>query len=299
MRAACTSLLSSAGLQEPPIPLKPLLEKLGIKVQRVRSKKPRGVKPPQALLAAKGSGLVAFLYEDDLKSQWRRGRFTLAHEIGHALLIHTLRHPALIASLEASPESHRQVEKLCNLAASEILMPTRAVRKALREHDFSPKGLISLYDRFLVSREVLVRRLAAVVPHTSAVRWKVFSRSTDETRQMRVIGSYPGYNRVSTRPWLPSGCTTKHLDPPIVDWAILRGEAILESDLRISLGARQQECVAIATFFPLMRSGEQQPSFEGLSVPDEQVRSQEIILFAADKLMAGDACAWELKNKNG
>lgn len=294
MRAACAALLSSVGLEEPPIPLKPLLQTLEISVQRVPRRDLLQKKQPEALLAVKKGGLVVYLYNDP-KQHWRRARFSLAHEIGHALLFHALGDPVLIASLEATSEDHKQVERLCDLAASEILMPARAVRRVLRECDFTPDGLALLYDRFLVSREVLMRRVATIMPHTSVVRWKVFSRSKSEPREMRVVGSFPGYSRVRTRPWLPIGCTTRHLDPPIVNWAAARSEAVLESDLRIVLGRHSHECVGMATFFPSRRSEIQQPSFEGFKIPDECERTREIFLFAADKIMAGEAYAWEFK----
>lgn len=292
MRAACAALLTSVGIEEAPVPLKPLLERLEIRVERMRRKSYD--KHPDALLSVTQAGLVAYIYHD-LRRHWRRARFSLAHEIGHALLFHALGNPALIASLEATPEAYKQVERLCDIAASEILMPARSVRKALRKFDFTPGGLASLYDRFLVSREVLVRRLAAIMPHTSVVRWRVFSRSEREPREMRVVASIPGYSKVRTRPWLPSGCTTRHLDPPIVDWAALRREPILENDLRIELSGRRQDCVGLATFFPLSRSVEEQPAFEGFRIADESVRAPEILLFAADKKMAGETYAWEFK----
>jgi Zn-dependent peptidase ImmA (M78 family) len=297
MRIACASLLTSCDLGEPPIPLNPLLHKLGIRLQRMKGKRIKKEKQPDARLAARKDGLVAYLYEDDRNRNWRRARFSLAHEIGHALLIHTLGNPSLIVSLDETPDHYRQVEKLCDFAASELLMPPSSVRRALRKHDFSPGGLAGLYDSFLVSKEALARRLATIIPHASVVKWRVYSRAAEEPETMRVVGSYPGYNRGGSRPWLPSGCTTKHLDPPIVDWAASRNEVIAENDLRIILRGQSQECVGLATFFPVSRPSALQPSFEGFKIPDEQVKTSEIFLFAADKLMTGETTAWVFKQR--
>ena len=295
MRAACASLLEACGPMVPPIPLRPLLDKLDIRVRRVR-REIRHPGQPDALLTAEKEGLTVSLYEGisargGTSGNWRRTRFSLAHEIGHALLLRTIREPSLIASLDASPAAHRQLEGLCDIAAAEILLPARAVRNALRESDLSPTGLAKLYDIFLVSKEALTWRLAAVMPYSSVVKWRVYSRSDEESAEMRVVRSFPGYKRDGARPWLPTGCSTRHLDPPIVKWAASQREPVVADNLRLFLRGRAQECVGLATFFPADREPTKQPLFEGFNVPDETEDREEILLFVADKVMAGDATA--------
>src|SRR5947208_15095428 len=80
MREACFSLLTSCGLGDPPVPLKPLLQKLGIELRRISARRMKGGSRLDARLAAKRGGLVAYVYEDERDRNWRRARFSLAHE---------------------------------------------------------------------------------------------------------------------------------------------------------------------------------------------------------------------------
>jgi len=296
MRVACAALLETCGTEKPPVPLKPLFEKLGVRIKKVRREAKHANQAGAVLLAAR-EGLTVCLYESGAKSNWRRQRFTLAHEIGHVILLRALNDSALIESLDSSPAAHRQLESLCDIAASEILLPARAVRNALRKFDLTPSGLAMLYDLFLVSKEALVRRLGAIMPHSAVVKWQIYSRSDNEKAEMRVVRSFPGYSREGSRPWLPVGCSTRHLDPPIVQWAASQREPVLEDNLKIFLRGRSQECVGLATFFPSNREPSRQPRFEGFEVPDEADSRAEILLFVADKVMAGGAIASDFRRE--
>lgn len=295
MRGLCAMFLASCKINTAPIPLKPLLKRLNISFSYTEEQ-PLSAKGAAFLLTDK-TGFKIAINESSLKTNWRRIRFSIAHELGHAILFQVLKEPKLIASLDENPQAHEQLERVCNVAASEILMPTTLVRAALKTHDLSPNGLLTLYDKFLVSKDVLLRKIAEVIPACSVVIWKKYARNPHESNVMRVYSSYP-YNLPSLRPWLPRGCTTKHIAPPIVDQVIDTNSHLYENDLIITLGNRKQHCNALATFFPLTtRKAELQPCFDGFTIPDEPLGTKSlpdsIIVFAIDKTMSNSNFIWK------
>jgi hypothetical protein len=100
-----------------PVPLDALVANLGVRVERSR------LSASHATLIDAGDGPIVVLPEREAGSA--RDRFSLAHEVGHLIL------DQIVATGGASVEA-QAVEALCDKFASELLLPTAAVRQFLR-----------------------------------------------------------------------------------------------------------------------------------------------------------------------
>lgn len=294
IRGACLYLLKAHGIEEPPIPLKPLLRALDISFSWSQSHGHWRPGIGAASLQSINGQLAIYIHEKRARSNWRRTRFTIAHEITHGLLLRMLGDHNLIASLDKTEQALSELERICNVGAAELLMPTPMMRQSIRQ-GLSPQGMLALYDRYLVSRASLVWRVASLIPFASVTRWRKFARNPTEPNCFRVLGCYPPYDRDSIRPWLPKGATTKHLSSSMVQRTAQKEEPEWTNELSIELSGKTWECEAMTTFFPERKGMSNQPHFEGFTVPDETggSSSREILLFAVDK-KAGDSLV--LKN---
>jgi IrrE N-terminal-like domain len=284
IRGACLYLLKACGITRPPVPLKPLLQALGVSFNW--SKTSVHWKPGHGTASLKpvDGRLTVFVHEGAARQNWRRSRFSVAHEMIHALIIQMLGDAKLIATLDETDEAYAELERLCNVGAAELLMPSTMIRKAIKETDFSPDGLLSLYDRFLISREALLWRIASVMPRASITKWRRYARNPSEKICYRVMTCYPPYMPGNDRPWLPEGTTTKHLNSDIVERVAQQRTPEQTDDLEIELGGRVWKCGAVATFFA-ERKDTEHPRFEGFSVPDENSPAwkSDVLVFATKK----------------
>lgn len=109
-----------------------------------------------------------------LSSASNRQRFSVAHELGHVLLIEQLgRYPEHLRALRGSD----RVERLCDLAAAELLVPMDSFRAQLSRARFRIRRVDELAVEFGVSREVILRRFLAAGAR-AVVTWKVPSHLT-------------------------------------------------------------------------------------------------------------------------
>ena len=286
VRGACRYLLAAAGASRPPVPLKRVLKALDIEHRQKPGFRPSG--QTNATLQQKGGRLVVYVHPSEVRRDFRRERFLIAHEAVHALILRMLGDGDLIASLEATEADHARLERVCNVGAAELLMPARDVRDVVRHYGVGPQGMLQLYDLFLVTREAVLRRIPDAVPHTAALRWREVARHAGEARRYRVTRCWPGYERGGTRPWLPTGMTTKHLSRDIVAEAGGTGHARYDPDLAVEVGGRTMRCHAVATFFPRRDSVQNRPTLDGFLVPDERVTggSREVIMLLSNATMA-------------
>ncbi|SRR5260221_5778881 len=83
----------------------------------------------------------------------RRRRFTFAHELAHVLLTN--------GSVGSSRRSFRgtEVERLCDIAASELLMPEPPARDFFKTHGVSPSSVCEFAASFDVSMQAAARRV--------------------------------------------------------------------------------------------------------------------------------------------
>lgn len=90
-----------------------------------------------------------------------RQRLTIAHEIGHALLLERLKdQPESLAALR-DPAAWAEIEALCDEAAGDLLVPLEELAALAGQLGVSLRGLERLADRFRVAQEVLEARLLA------------------------------------------------------------------------------------------------------------------------------------------
>jgi Zn-dependent peptidase ImmA (M78 family) len=293
IRGACLYLLKACGVTKPPIPLKPLLKTLDVVFSW--SKTSRNWRPGQssATLQSVNGHLTIFIHESSARSNWRRTRFTIAHELVHALIVRMLGNADLIATLDDTEESHAELEKICNVGAAELLMPSSMMRKSVPEFGLSPEGLLQLYDHFLVSREAMLWRIAATMPHSSIIRWREHARDWSEAKCFRVVSCYPPYERGHTRPWLPEGATTRHLTGDVVERVAAQKKYERVNELEIELGEKSWTCEGLATFFAPRKREEKQPQFEGFVIPDEKVEAKgtDVLLFVTKQQVGNKSAA--------
>jgi hypothetical protein len=107
---------------------------------------------------------------DDSASRSRK-RFTLAHELGHAVLArahakHLTLNLVRYRSNHGSPtlQDDPIEERLCNWFAAELLMPRTEVLLVLHQQPLSPELPLSLADRFGVSIHAAATRIVENTP---------------------------------------------------------------------------------------------------------------------------------------
>lgn len=122
VRAACRQLLRECGIEAPPVPLKPLFDRLGVKI--ISNRRFHG----DGLLRQGGSGFEAWI---DPMRGWRRNRFTLAHELMHVLLLRSVKDVRASLGL-GSQGAHDLIEQLCNQGAAELLLPRAMFERDLQ-----------------------------------------------------------------------------------------------------------------------------------------------------------------------
>jgi len=99
----------------------------------------------------------------------KRARFTLAHEVMHALIY---RNEELLSDLHeefAGEKLEAELEALCNLGAAEMLLPGEIVDAAIAKKGQSPKLIPELAELHQVSEEVAIIALAERGPTPSLV----------------------------------------------------------------------------------------------------------------------------------
>lgn len=264
MVARCRALLEKHGQIHGPVALKPLLQDLGAQQDR---------RPMETLgrLSLRSEGWRISVRQD---TPWRRARFTIAHEVGHILLCEMLAdHPQALRALRDA--SHWPVvERLCNVAAAEILMPADDFARAARTVSLTPDGLRALYDRYLVSWEPLLLRVGEVFGG-SLVPFSRHQRHYAERRTLRVMRA-PHDPAV----WMPEGLTSRYLRPDIVGTADADGFAVTDSMLIDLRTPRVRRPAGIAVSLRAARASRNaEPTLlDGFSAPDESQTPFDVAL---------------------
>ncbi len=101
-----------------------------------------------------------------------RQRFSIAHEIGHALLLESLgRQPEHLPELH-DPAIWPELERLCDQAAAELLVPLDDFLRAVAQIGCSPRAVERLSEGFRVSSDVILLRFLAAGARSISL-WKV------------------------------------------------------------------------------------------------------------------------------
>jgi hypothetical protein len=268
MRKACRAILAATGQCEPPIALAPVWRKVGAQVRRDET---IGDGSTQAI----GDGFVVRVPASVKRTggrghggNWRRSRFTVAHEIGHVLLLRTL--PAGSRADLACEEHHAQVERLCNVAAAELLMPAARFAQDLKAAGVTPEGLACIYDNYLVSWSTLAVRIAEVSDASTSL-WRTGTRP-GERDVLRVTSSSGG------RGWLPDDLSERFLSQPVVRLALRDGLAAC-GRLRSAHATSDVFSPALAARIS-RRDAPQRPlpQWGDTAIPDEHLADELVLL---------------------
>ena len=216
-----------------------------------------------------------FVVVVDARQHWSRQRFTIGHELAHILLF-----AEFVGDEEAlrrlrSPELWPVVERACNAAAAELLMPDDDVAAVVARAGLDPKALSELHSRYAVSWSALLVRLTEVLRVPVAV-FRHHARHLGETEQWRVHRLYGAGHGL----WIPTGMTTRHLSVGIVEDAGARGQA----EARLMIDVPHPTTVrAVASSLTRARAiPRQQGLFEQLA-PDEPACWAEVAVFLYDQ----------------
>jgi hypothetical protein len=124
------------------------------------------------LLSATPSGTyIATLRKGQSAS---RKRFTLAHEIGHAIVFRSvgLRNAALDSSqlrCKSGTADEREEERLCDIIAAELLMPRQQFAQVMDRIGVSASTIPEIAQLFGVSLQATCRKVAQILPYEIAI----------------------------------------------------------------------------------------------------------------------------------
>ncbi|MBI4480060.1 MAG: ImmA/IrrE family metallo-endopeptidase [Acidobacteria bacterium] len=148
-----------------------------------------------------------------------RRRFTFAHEIGHIVLA-----MGEDADGKWQPYSceEKEVEKLCDVIASEILMEEERVRQFFATRDFSVNNISAFASRFEVSLQAAVARVMELKLTRSTI---AMLKKSDESQYFTVLWR-KGRIKLDRTLFLPSldACFTRNTR--------FRGRVLLDSHRR-------------------------------------------------------------------
>lgn len=159
MRLLCEELLSEAEVTEPPTPLKMIASLRGIR--EIRS----ADQPYAGILTPGDAGFTVAVRKGD---GHERQRFTIGHETGHTLL------PGFRDARQLRCEGPRNwLERMCDVAGSELLLPRRLFSPMMAEGNFDLGTIEAIGEAFEASVEATARR--AVALHTGPALLLVLS----------------------------------------------------------------------------------------------------------------------------
>lgn len=203
IRAAARQLLGSLSEPAPPVGLRPILRAMRADVVR-RNLRSRG------LLDLSDGRFVVSVHTE---AQWRRERWIVAHEIGHMLILDALADRSDLVRQLDEPATLAIVERLCNAAANEILLPREDFLIHLRRFGFTPDGLQVLYERYGVGWPPIFIRMTELLGVSNVSVWQRMVRPGDRAGLRRVIGTFGDWRDGL---WLPKGLSSASLSTDLV-----------------------------------------------------------------------------------
>jgi hypothetical protein len=112
----------------------------------------------------------------------RRKRFTIAHECAHTFFDGYTHAPQFRCNPSTAPRDTDDLESLCDIAASELLLPTNLFRAAAEQSDWSLDAVEHLAETFEASLLAAGYRLVKVAPHPAAMLVAEVARSPRQLR---------------------------------------------------------------------------------------------------------------------
>lgn len=269
MRMACENLLHRTGPTRIPVALRPIARLMRAKI--VNSK----LDVEARLEVARDHYVIRINSE----MTWRRQRFSLAHELAHLIVLESLRQrPEQLRGL-MEPGTWRDLECVCNLGAAELLMPYDDFSVAAQRVGFDPRGLISLYDRYLASWSPLFVRYAEVFPPSGVAWWRRAVRPEDPPHVFRVV-EILGHE---ARPVLKDGMSTLSLTHDVVSATAWKDTVV--RDVGIWANGMEHQVRMVACRRPSFRAKVSRlPSYEGWRVCDEPPPHYEVVTLLIDPI---------------
>lgn len=201
---------------------------------------------------------------------WRRQRFTVGHEIGHLVLFRLAERSRELARALNDPDNWEEVERLCDQTAAELLMPADSVLADLISTRGPADQLKYLYDRYLVSRAAISRRVVELCPQSGIGLW-----SRAMTTRGLIAPRLISWTSSSGVPFVPKGISSSRLAPDVITRAYAVEPARHElTSLRTRDGLLFS--ASVAQSWPRRRS---LPVFDGMKVPEEGLRPFEVVSF--------------------
>lgn len=260
--AACRAFASAHGLEDLPLRLDLLL-----RAARARREVRHLVGDGRLEMDAHGQFVVVV----EAGQHWSRQRFTIAHELAHIILFSEFADDPRAMRRLRSHELWSVVERACNAAAAELLMPAADVSAAVGRAGLDPHGLGELRARYAVSWSALLVRLSEVLRVPVAV-FRRHARHLAEPEQWRVYRLYGSAHGV----WLPTGMTTRHLSVPVVEQAAAGGVA--EAELVVDVPTPTRVRVVASSLAQARETRRQDGLFEQLPA-EEPARWPEVAVF--------------------
>lgn len=151
LQSMVDDLLVAAGVERPPVRLEPILERLNIQLSARPGMQEDAVIVPMTDPRLGHPSAWVVYYNPD-KPETRR-RFTIAHEVGHAILD---TEEWLASAARGGGNRQRERERRVDRFAAELLMPSRLIHDAIRQHGMEVETLRGLFG---VSRRAMEIRL--------------------------------------------------------------------------------------------------------------------------------------------
>jgi Zn-dependent peptidase ImmA (M78 family) len=169
----------------------------------------------------------SYTIEFKKSKNWRRQRFTIAHEIFHVILF-----DLFSDTVDFNNVDLKKVEYICNLGASEILVPKLEIKKDILNKQINLDLIEKLVEKYMVSYSVIFRKINQLNPEISIYIWRKYARKLEEKNEYRVFQAFHEYTKDFKYPYLPKGCTTKHLSlPNIFNSSQIEHKGEIEIDL--------------------------------------------------------------------
>jgi hypothetical protein len=150
MRVLCEELLDEGEVAGPPTPLKMLASLRGINEIKAADQPFAGVLTPGE------QGLAVRVRRGDGRG---RQRFTIGHETGHTLL------PGFRQARQFRCNGEQTwLERMCDVAGAELLLPRRFFEPLMAEGDFGLEAVEELAGLFEASIEASARRAVSLHP---------------------------------------------------------------------------------------------------------------------------------------
>jgi Zn-dependent peptidase ImmA (M78 family) len=260
MTEACHEIRQASGELFPPIGLSEILSILDI--EQVNQN---------------GQGPFATLSKNDSKffirkrrfneRGWRKTRFSIAHEIGHVILIKALAEEEKFLLELRNQANWKPIELLCHYAASEILVPrgdfiNQVGHLAISDINF--EFIFYLYDRYKVSFEVILRKIMNQF-FDVLIFWK-------EKKSKDGIEYFIHKVHWKEDFFVPKLLTArKHLFPNVFNFPATFDDCFYQEDTAIKFGKVEYSGISVSSIYPKRKKMKNidQMMFKGFSIPDE------------------------------